>query len=72
MRILRIVQSRSLPCGCFVGLYETYDGSTVAIVEEPGRECGSAGHEAGRTLPLAGLMPLPGSTAAPDQARTEP
>ena len=47
MRILRIVQSHTLPCHCFVGVYETYEGGTVQIIEEPGTVCGEPEHKPG-------------------------
>jgi hypothetical protein len=47
MRILRILQSQSLPCRCFVGVYETYDGQTVRIIEESGKGCSEALHRPG-------------------------
>jgi hypothetical protein len=47
MRILRILQSQSLPCRCFVGVYETYDGQTVRIIEELGKGCKEALHQPG-------------------------
>jgi hypothetical protein len=50
MRILRVVGSASLPCGCFVGLYETYDGPTVQIVDERGVACPDAGHRLGHRI----------------------
>lgn len=36
MRILRRLRSRALPCGCLVGVYETYADQTVAIVDAKG------------------------------------
>ena len=51
MRILRGLGSRSLACGCFVGVYETYSGRTVEIVEERGPRCPDAAHEEGRVTP---------------------
>ncbi len=51
MRILRVVRSLLLPCGCFVGAYETYEGRTVRIVEEPGSGCPEPNHRAGTCLP---------------------
>lgn len=48
LRILRVVGSRSLKCGCFVGLYETYDGATVEIVEERGPDCFDRSHDEGQ------------------------
>ena len=47
MRILRILQSQSLLCRCFVGVYETYDGQTGRIIEESGKGCTEASHRPG-------------------------
>lgn len=52
MRILRVLGSRLLPCGCFVGVYERYDGSTVEILDEVGPTCRD-GHRPGQD-PAAG------------------
>jgi hypothetical protein len=37
MRILRGLGSRSLPCGCLVGIYETYDNKTIEVVDARGQ-----------------------------------
>lgn len=47
LRILRVVGSRSLKCGCFVGVYETYDGASVEIIEECGPRCFDRSHDEG-------------------------
>jgi hypothetical protein len=47
LRILRVVGSRSLKCGCFVGVYETYDGASVEIIEERGSRCSDRSHDEG-------------------------
>ncbi len=44
MRILRGVGSRALPCGCLVGIYETYGGGIVALVDATGASC-TSGHK---------------------------
>jgi hypothetical protein len=44
LRILRGVGSRALPCGCLVGLYETYASDTVAIVDAKGSGCAEQAH----------------------------
>ncbi len=44
MRILRVVGSRLLACGCFVGVYETYDGESIEIIEERGPRCQERWH----------------------------
>jgi hypothetical protein len=31
-----------------VGVYETYDGDTIEIIEERGRRCGDRSHKAGK------------------------
>ena len=53
LNILRVVGSRSLPCGCFVGVYETYTGATVEIVEERGPGCSDRSHHEGRVTSQA-------------------
>lgn len=50
LRILRGLGSRSLHCGCFVGVYETYAGATVEVVEERGSRCLERSHEDGRVI----------------------
>jgi hypothetical protein len=45
--ILRGLTSRHLPCGCVVGVYETYDGRVVSIVDVRGDRCEDARHEPG-------------------------
>ena len=43
-RILRGVGSRGLPCGCLVGVYETYTNETVAIIDAKGSACTEQTH----------------------------
>ena len=50
MRILRIVGSQALPCGCFAGLYELFSGQTVRIVDLRGDECCATAHRVGAVL----------------------
>jgi hypothetical protein len=45
--ILRGLTSRHLPCGCVVGLYETYGGRVVSILDVRGERCEDARHEPG-------------------------
>jgi hypothetical protein len=54
LRILRVVGSRSLQCGCFVGVYETYTGATVEIVEERGPRCPERSHDEGQASRVVG------------------
>ena len=39
MRLLRVLTGQLLPCGCLVGIYETYDGRVVASIDAHGYEC---------------------------------
>lgn len=52
MRILRGLGSRFLSCGCLVGVYETYDGETVLIVDAVGPSCPDPAHKKGNSVPL--------------------
>jgi hypothetical protein len=55
MRILRVVGSGVISCGCFVGLYETYHGPTVQIIEEQGVRCVNPGHQPGHLVSAPGF-----------------
>jgi hypothetical protein len=51
MRILRGVSSRVLPCGCLVGVYETYSGDIVTIIDAHASACADTAHERGQLIP---------------------
>jgi len=53
-RILRGLSSRLLPCGCLLGVYETYEGTVIGLVDAKAAHCGDAEHAAGNVLPLPG------------------
>ena len=72
MRILRVLQSQSLSCGCFVGVYETYEGKTVTIVDEPGAGCREDGHKAGQAMPAGVLTAARGGDAGPGASEAGP
>lgn len=55
MRILRGLSSKYLTCGCLAGVYETYDGLVVVIVDAKGTGCAIASHREGKCLPADGL-----------------
>lgn len=40
-----------LPCGCLVGVYETYDGAVIEVVDARSPACQDAGHARGATVP---------------------
>jgi hypothetical protein len=46
-RILRGLSSRRLPCGCLLGIYETYDGRVVSILDTRDEQCGEPRHQDG-------------------------
>jgi hypothetical protein len=51
MRILRGLSSKWLPCECLVGIYETYDGLVVTIVDAKGTGCADTSHRNGHIIP---------------------
>lgn len=62
MRILRAVASEAHQCGCLLGIYETYDGEIVRLVDEVGDGCST--HFQGQRLAFTD----PPATDAPDAA----
>ena len=51
MRILRGLTSRLLSCGCLAGIYETYDGAVVTLIDERDPRCTAVSHVAGHEVP---------------------
>ena len=45
MRILRGLGSRRLACECVVGVYETYDGEVIAVLDARGLNCSNPVHQ---------------------------
>jgi hypothetical protein len=66
MRILRGLSSKWLRCECLVGVYETYDGSVVAIVDAKGTGCTEPSHRDGQIVPQHSLP------AENERAQTNP
>lgn len=56
MRVLRILTSDTLACGCFVGVYELYNGETIALVDAAADTCAS--HRAGQPVDLTAMAEL--------------
>ena len=54
MRILRGLSSKLLACGCLAGVYETYEGLVVMIVDAKGTACTTSAHLEGKQLPEDG------------------
>jgi hypothetical protein len=53
-RILRGLGSRVMPCGCLVGVYETYAAQTVAVIDAKGLDCSNQAHGVDAAVDLAG------------------
>jgi hypothetical protein len=51
MGILRGLDSRLLPCGCLIGIYETYSGKTLSIVDARSEGCRDSTHRLNTVLP---------------------
>lgn len=51
MRILRGLSSKILPCGCVAGVYETYDGQIVGILDGKAPGCSHPKHRDGNIIP---------------------
>lgn len=43
-QLRRCVRGMTLPCGCLAGVYETYSGGAVAIVDVVGKTCAAPEH----------------------------
>lgn len=48
MRVLKALSSQAHPCGCLVGVYETYSGKVVRLVDFVSNSC--ARHRLGQIL----------------------
>ena len=59
MRFLRGLAGRVLPCGCLVGVYETYSGGVVATIDACGPACAEPQHRLHDPIQLnqPGIMP---------------
>ena len=59
MRILRGLGSRALPCGCLVGVYETYANRTVALIDAKGSACQDRRHrvDSGVDFQVVDMLP---------------
>ena len=52
MRILKGLSSRFLPCGCVAGVYETYDGLIIAVIDVSESACDNDRHGRGKVVPI--------------------
>jgi hypothetical protein len=70
MRILRGLTSRLLLCGCVAGIYETYDGEVVTLLDERQPTCQDNTHKDGNRLPDLAAGPRSSKVALhPDRQR---
>jgi len=53
MAILRGLSSHLLRCGCLVGVYETYDGDVVTILDARGQQCVDGAHVPDRPVVIS-------------------
>jgi hypothetical protein len=71
MRLLRLLTGQLLPCGCLVGIYETYDARVIASIDARGHACGE--HHLHQTLSSARTPPdrRPDDTRADEAPRAQ-
>jgi hypothetical protein len=65
MRILKGLSSKFLACGCVAGVYETYDGLIIAVIDVPGSACDNDRHGRGKVVPVSN-----NAADAPSQIRS--
>jgi hypothetical protein len=72
MKILRVVGSKALDCGCFVGLYELYSGQVITVIDCQGERCDTSWHVVDTKVPAAPMTLgcRPGTHA--ERPRTRP
>jgi hypothetical protein len=51
-RILRGLSSKLLRCGCLLGVYETYEGAIVGLIDAKAAGCTIVSHDGGNVLPV--------------------
>ena len=70
MRILRGLNSHQLPCGCLLGVYETYDGLIVRLFDAISDTCANPGHRPGTIVPADAADVALGPNPDEPRART--
>jgi hypothetical protein len=60
------LDSRLLACGCLIGVYETYSGKTLSIVDARGAGCRDKTHRLDSVI--SDERPRPGPKTRPDNA----
>ena len=73
MRLLRGLGSQLLPCGCLAGVYETYAGTTISIIDARADLCVYDEHQPGLVVPTsptrAAIPVRPAEDRAGDERR---
>jgi hypothetical protein len=69
MRILRLLASHSLPCGCLARVYESYTGEVIALLDAQDAGCGTRGHREGVAVPFHSAAATSGSSATSPELR---
>jgi hypothetical protein len=59
MRIRLALNSYTRSCGCLVGVYETYTGEVVEIIDAHGEHCPDRSHRHGARLATSGFPIAP-------------
>ena len=72
MRILRGLTSHVLPCGCVAGVYETYDGHVVTLLDEREATCRINTHENGNRIPEPGTVTTSSKVALHAKRQRQP
>lgn len=72
MRILRGLTSRLLPCGCIAGVYETYDGTVVTLLDDRQAGCSDPRHVTGREVPELAVIERRSEVALHPDRQGEP
>jgi hypothetical protein len=69
MHLQRALRGRLLPCGCLVGLYETYEAVTVAIIDAVDAGCADVRHRVGQVWEMSPATR--GSTVGDFESRSD-
>ena len=72
MRILRGLTSRLLSCGCIAGVYETYDGAVVTLLDDRNATCTDPSHVTGHELPEFARVQRPSEVPLHADRQREP
>jgi hypothetical protein len=69
VRILRGLAGRRLECGCLTGVYETYSGEVVEMIDWHADACRQSSHIEGGTIPGLSAVVVPEASPPPQPPR---